>query len=233
MSTNYIKVKEDGTTISTIDKPVYGEISTSGDYYINGLWYDKTGTEYTEQFTYLSKDGKLLEVEVADNQPVDIHYNELAPTLVEDTIFATDVKTNTLTLAETKWINEDGVEYFDEGLLGVPDTTFSSTGARIYPDGTIRGKSSYGEYVRYPYGRLECTGKGRTLNSGQLTIFFPFEFSNSTYRIVGNSDTSASSSSFVLKFSSLTTSAVDVCIATSADVFDDQNFNYIAVGEWK
>ena len=46
----------------------------------------------------------------------------------------------------------DGIEYFDAGLLGVPDTTFSSTGARIYPDGTIRGKSSYGEYVKYPDG---------------------------------------------------------------------------------
>ena len=53
---------------------------------------------------------------------------------------------------------EDGIEYFDSGLIGVPDTTFSSTGARIYPDGTIRGKSSYGEYVKYPDGRIIIVG---------------------------------------------------------------------------
>jgi hypothetical protein len=155
--TNYLKIKSDGTTVATTELPTWGEVSNTGDYYIDGKWYDKTGTEYVEQFTYASNNGKLLEVEVADNQPVDLHYDELAPDLVRDTIFATDVKTNTLTLAETKWINEDGIEYFDDGLLGVPDTTFSSTGARIYPDGTIRGKSSYGEYVKSPDGRLEMT----------------------------------------------------------------------------
>jgi len=51
----------------------------------------------------------------------------------------------------------DSEEYADEGLLGTPDTGFSSTGARIYPDGTIRGKSSYGEYIKYSDGRVECT----------------------------------------------------------------------------
>ena len=35
-------------------------------------------------------------------------------------------------------------EFLDEGLLGAPDTGFSSTGARIYPDGTIIGKCSDG-----------------------------------------------------------------------------------------
>ena len=36
--------------------------------------------------SYLSQNGKLLGVEVADGVPVDLHYDELAPTLVEDTI---------------------------------------------------------------------------------------------------------------------------------------------------
>jgi len=54
-------------------------------------------------------------------------------------------------------------EFLDEGLLGVPDTGFSPTGARIYPDGTIRGKSSYGEYVKYLYGTLVCTNASTTV----------------------------------------------------------------------
>ena len=41
--------------------------------------------------TYLSNKGKLAGIEVANGIPVDIHYDELAPTLVEDTIKATDI----------------------------------------------------------------------------------------------------------------------------------------------
>jgi hypothetical protein len=79
--------------------------------------------------------------------------------------YAEVLKSKELILEKTTWLNEDGIEYFDEGLLGVPDTTFSSTGARIYPDGTIRGKSSYGEYVKYPDGRLIYSDTGSTTSS--------------------------------------------------------------------
>ena len=64
----------------------------------------------------------------------------------------------------------DGIEYFDDGLLGVPDTTFSSTGARLYPDGTIRGKSSYGEYVKYPNGKYLANGSGVCPACTQLRV---------------------------------------------------------------
>jgi hypothetical protein len=83
---NYIKLFEDGSTEATAELPTWGEISTTGDYHIDGLWYDKTGVLYTNQFTYLSNKGKLAGIEVAGGVPVDIHYTELAPTLVEDTI---------------------------------------------------------------------------------------------------------------------------------------------------
>lgn len=157
---NYLKIYENGTTVVTVNKPSYGEVSTTGDYFKDGAWYSSSGVKYTEQFTYASQDGKLLAVEVAGGQPVALHLedtesNEVAPSLSLPAIHANDVVCNTLQLAETKWTNEDGIEYADEGLLGVPDTSFSSTGARIYPDGTIRGKSNYGEYVKYPDGRLE------------------------------------------------------------------------------
>ena len=123
--------------------------------------------------TYLSNKGKLAGIEVANGIPVDIHYNELAPTLVEDTIKATDLVTNTLTLAETKWSNADGIEYFDDGLLGVPDTSFSSTGARLYPDGTIRGKSDYGDYIKSPDGEASASLVDATILGTGTQVFFP------------------------------------------------------------
>jgi hypothetical protein len=83
---NYLKLFEDGSTEATAELPTWGEISATGDYYIDGLWYDKTGVLYVNQFTYLSNKGKLAGIEVANGVPVDIHYDELAPTLVEDTI---------------------------------------------------------------------------------------------------------------------------------------------------
>lgn len=64
--------------------------------------------------------------------------------------------------------NFSGIEYADEDLLGTPDTSFSSTGARIYPDGTIRGKSSYGEYVKYPDGTLIIKVYGGTIETTTL-----------------------------------------------------------------
>ena len=123
--------------------------------------------------TYLSNKGKLAGIEVANGIPVDIHYDELAPTLVEDTIKATDLVTNTLTLAETKWSNADGIEYFDDGLLGVPDTSFSSTGARLYPDGTIRGKSDYGDYIKSPDGEASASLVDATILGTGTQVFFP------------------------------------------------------------
>ena len=68
------------------------------------------GEPYPTQFTYLSKDGKLAEVEVANGEPVDIHLNELAPTLVEDTIQAKNIISDNYTgkNACTAWVNFDG-----------------------------------------------------------------------------------------------------------------------------
>ena len=107
---NYLKLFEDGSTEATAELPTWGEISTTGDYYIDGLWYDKTGVLYTNQFTYLSNKGKLAGIEVANGIPVDIHYTELAPTLVEDTIKATDIIADEFIgkNACTAWVNFDG-----------------------------------------------------------------------------------------------------------------------------
>lgn len=107
---NYIKIKQDGSTEATSSKPVFGEVSTSSDYFLNGKWHNSTGTEYTEQFTYLSKDGKLLGVEVANGQPVDLHYTEDAPSIVEDCI-QSDVMISDEYKGKnacTAWVNFDG-----------------------------------------------------------------------------------------------------------------------------
>ena len=108
---NYIKLFEDGSTEATAELPTWGEISATGDYHIDGLWYDKTGVLYTNQFTYLSNKGKLAGIEVANGAPVDIHYDELAPTLVEDTIKATDIIAGEYhgKNACTAWVNFDGI----------------------------------------------------------------------------------------------------------------------------
>jgi hypothetical protein len=107
---NYIKLFEDGSTEATAELPTWGEVSATGDYHIDGLWYDKTGVLYTNQFTYLSNKGKLAGIEVANGIPVDIHYDELAPTLVEDTIKATDIIAGEYhgKNACTAWVNFDG-----------------------------------------------------------------------------------------------------------------------------
>lgn len=86
MSTNYLKIKENLTSVATLEKPTFGSISAVGDYQIDGLWYDKTGILYTEQFTYASQNGKLLEIEVANGAVVDTHYKLPAPKIVEDCI---------------------------------------------------------------------------------------------------------------------------------------------------
>ena len=79
---------------------------------VTRLYYEgiPTITEYTEQFTYLSNKGKLAGIEVAVGVPVDIHYTELAPTLVEDTIKATDIIADEYhgKNACTAWVNFDG-----------------------------------------------------------------------------------------------------------------------------
>jgi hypothetical protein len=61
--------------------------------------------------TYLSNKGKLAGIEVANGAPVDIHYDELAPTLVEDTIKATDIIAGEYhgKNACTAWVNFDGI----------------------------------------------------------------------------------------------------------------------------
>ena len=110
MGLNYIKQYKDGTTEATLVKPSYGVVSTTGDYLIDGLWYDLTGTLYSPQFTYLSKDGKLLVVEVVDGSPIDIHYDEDAPSIVEDCIKA-DVMISDEYKGKnacTAWVNFDG-----------------------------------------------------------------------------------------------------------------------------
>ena len=88
---NYLKIFEDGSTEATAELPTWGEISTTGDYHIDGLWYDKTGVLYTNQFTYLSNKGKLAGIEVVGGIPVDLHYDELAPDINIDCIVTNEL----------------------------------------------------------------------------------------------------------------------------------------------
>jgi len=137
--------------------------------------------------------------------------------------------------------------YADAGLLGTPDTGFSSTGARKYSDGTIRGKSSYGEYVKYPDGILECTivtdeltcevligslyttdntTTGETYNYPHLFIEDPF--------VVGNAFRDAGATrlrGLNIGVRSVTSVTVKPWSATS-DIFEHVS-EIKAIGEWK
>jgi len=72
-------------------------------------------TPYTDQFTYLSENGKLLAVEVANGKPVDIHLedtesNEVAPSLYLPSIQAENIvaKEYSGKNVATAWCNFDG-----------------------------------------------------------------------------------------------------------------------------
>ena len=67
--------------------------------------------------TYLSNKGKLAGIEVANGVPVDIHYDELAPTLVEDTI-----KTNNLVVTDSFDLGQKLVDVTSERVAGVTYT---------------------------------------------------------------------------------------------------------------
>ena len=98
---------------TTVDLSFYFNGGGTGEYYIDNISvYKKEPTIDTLQppHTYLSNKGKLAGIEVANGIPVDIHYDELAPTLVEDTIKATDIIADEYhgKNACTAWVNFDG-----------------------------------------------------------------------------------------------------------------------------
>ena len=101
---NYIKVFEDGTQVSTSIQPVFGETSTTADYYLDNIWYNNSGVAYTTTFTYLPY--KVLideQLNVLDYDKFDI------PTLVEDYVKADIVEGEHKGKNScTAWCNFDG-----------------------------------------------------------------------------------------------------------------------------
>jgi len=137
----------------------------------------------------------------------------------------------------------DSEEYFDDGLLGVPDTGFSSTGARIYPDGTIRGKSSYGEYVKHPDGTLVITQRDSVATTtdqvasgyyyeGIPVKTFPIQFVGELPSISDNSYSDTSDLTWGGTSFSLTTSSVRMWLFGVNDTVSALA-GYIAIGRWK
>lgn len=192
-----------------------------------------TAPTYLPYKALVDEQGNVLDIDKFD-----------VPTLVDEYIRANKLSTDTLFLKETQWLNEDGIEYADSGIQGVPDTSFSSTGARIYPDGTIRGKSSYGEYVKYPDGVAICLislslnltitqsnlfgSTSGTIYSGIGTHLFPSEFSE-TPKMSGNC-TNSSNAGYAkarnVNSTGFTSSIVNIA---SGEV----GATYIAIGRWK
>ena len=94
--------------------------------------------------TYLSNKGKLAGIEVANGAPVDIHYDELAPTLVEDTIKAGNLVVEDSFDLGQKWVDvkserANGVEELNDtgkpiqlSILGFAGVTYEFN---LYIDG--------------------------------------------------------------------------------------------------
>jgi hypothetical protein len=139
------------------------------------------GTPYVPQFTYLSKDGKLAEVETVDGVPVDVHYDKLAPDLVRHTIQAEN-----LVVTEEATI-KGGDIYHEANILGtVSQTAGVPTGAIIES-----GSNTNGSYVKYADGSITCwTGPEWTTefvsdNGAAVPWTFPVVFISAP-TVVGN-----------------------------------------------
>ena len=133
------------------------------------------GTAYNPQFTYLSKDGKLAGIEVADGSPVDIHHDELAPDLVRDTIQAgnlvvtEDIACDNYTgkNACTAWVNFDGTTTPPtiRDSFNVSDVVRVSTGVfDIYFENEMKTLNCSSTFSQ------EAGGPALTLYSGQIKV---------------------------------------------------------------
>ena len=153
---NYIKQLNDGTTVATSEKPTWGSVSTTGDYFLNGVWYDKNGVEYTTQFSYFSENGKLVGIEVVGGEPTVIHiedteHDEIAPSLSLPAIHANNLKvTDGFDLGQ-KWVDvksdrTSDITYKNEtgkpilvsiDLQGVTSSNFNT----IFVDGVVTSRA--------------------------------------------------------------------------------------------
>ena len=167
---------------TTVDLSFYFNGGGTGEYYIDNISvYKKEPTIDTLQppHTYLSNKGKLAGIEVANGIPVDIHYDELAPTLVEDTI-----KTSNLVVTDGFDLGQSWVDVKSERAVGVTYT--NDTGKPIYIyfyayNGSIAGAVglrytiaineigiTYGTYTGYAtLGFLAKVPTGATYQIGQ------------------------------------------------------------------
>ena len=114
--------------------------------------------------TYLSNKGKLAGIEVANGIPVDIHYDELAPTLVEDTIKVSNlVVTDGFDLGQS-WVNVTASRALDV-------TYTNDTGKPIKIVGEIQSAGT--------------GGYGAALYINNIVIQLPIQYSlNLGYKIV-------------------------------------------------
>ena len=141
---------------------------TSGVAYFDNISVYKTkptlGEPYNHQFTYASKDGKLLGVEVANGQPVDLHYDEYAPTLVEDTIQADTMLSDNFVgkNACTAWVNFDGTTTPPtiRDSFNVSDVVRTSTGKYVVNFTTDMDTTSYGANISHDDGFTQDTNGG-------------------------------------------------------------------------
>jgi len=216
----YISIYSDGDTQHSNQQP-----DVSPTYWQDKRVFDKLSESYVSKIT--STDNAISKFNGTTGEIQDTGVT------IDDNDFIT-----------TQIFNQDGTEfdgvpYADAGLLGVPDTSFSPTGARIYPDGEIRGKSSYGEYTKFPSGVLffkatvACTGTNR-INTISFIAAHSFigaveaVGTEKTYANGGKSNITveflAGTADFIVRSYEIDESATDN---------NSRDTCIIAIGEWK
>ncbi len=96
---NYIKRIEDSVFEATLVEPIFGEVSTTADYYLDGKWYDLNDIVYTTPITYLDDT-----VEVVNGNPVDLHEWKVPDMVVDDMKVNNLVVTDSFDLGQ-KWVD--------------------------------------------------------------------------------------------------------------------------------
>ena len=208
---------------------------------VNGSTYDYLGIRYT--FTKNGADEGYWRVTTPGNSGIAtsaeintgtnaVKYVTPQSLVGSDEWLAINTKTLATDLVIAEGSNWAGIAYTDPDALGSTPT------AKIYPDGTIVGSTSYGEYIKHPNGELECRGNG-TINitsasNGQVVMLYPVAFIGSHHCNATKVDDGLPTYAITKAIKTDTSIVVSVwnmyetTLATGTTIVD-----YISKGKWK
>lgn len=142
MAVNYLKKVKGGAWTAATVAPVFGKVSTTGDYYIDGTWYNSSGVAYTTPITYLpytletDAEGNvaaLKEFDVPDIVVNSVNTKEL--TGLDKPVFygtmPSNVTASSLIFPFTT-VYTDTHNSMNGGVYTIPKTGYYSFGLKVY-----------------------------------------------------------------------------------------------------